>query len=106
MLYGIKLFIVGYMINQAMYFFQIRKDEGTLYTTASGHLKAGETISEGFNREKTEIGIDIDATDAVLVDVLKFKLDRENKDGTIFKDRAFANVYVDLYEGDYNEKSK
>lgn len=29
-------------------FFQVRKDRGTLYTTASGHLQAGESIAEGF----------------------------------------------------------
>ncbi|MCI8394627.1 MAG: hypothetical protein HFH86_04030 [Bacilli bacterium] len=28
-------------------YFQIRKDEQKLYTTASGHIKAGETIREG-----------------------------------------------------------
>lgn len=39
-------------------YFQIRKDEKTLYTTASGHVSAGETIKEAFGREvKEEIGI-------------------------------------------------
>lgn len=85
-------------------FFQIRKDEGTLYTTASGHLKAGETISQGFAREiKEEIGVDIDSHDAKLVDVVPFVMDKIMKDGSLFRDRAFANVYVDLYEGDYTD---
>ncbi len=85
-------------------FFQIRKDRKTLYTTASGHLKAGENISEGFNREiKEEIGIDIDASDAELVDVVKFVMDRVKEDNSIFKDRVFANVYIDLYEGNYQD---
>lgn len=85
-------------------FFQIRKDRGTLYTTASGHLKAGETIPEGFAREiKEEIGITIDSSDASFVSVVPFVMDRENKDGSVFRDRAFANVYVDLYEGDYQD---
>lgn len=85
-------------------FFQIRKEEGTLYTTASGHLRAGETIEEGFAREiKEEIGIDIDSSDAQLVGVVPFVMDKPMKDGSIFRDRVFANVYVDLYEGDYSD---
>lgn len=85
-------------------FFQIRKDTNTLYTTASGHLLAGESISEGFRREiKEEIGIDIDASDAILVKVDPFMMDKKMKDGSIFKDRALANVYVDLYEGNYQD---
>lgn len=85
-------------------FFQIRKDSGTLYTTASGHLKAGESVFDGFAREiKEEIGVFVDASDATLVGVVPFVMDRENSDGTMFRDRAFANVYVDLYEGDYQD---
>lgn len=81
-------------------YFQIRKDEGTFYTTASGHILAGESIKEGFGREiKEEIGIDIDYEKAVLVNVNKFVMDKVKKDGSIFKDRAFANVYVCLYGG-------
>lgn len=85
-------------------FFQIRKEEQTLYTTASGHLSAGESVQEGFAREiKEEIGIDIDDAAATLVSVVPFVMDREKKDGTFFRDRAFANVYVDEYEGDYQD---
>jgi len=85
-------------------FFQIRQEEQKLYTTASGHLQAGETISSGFAREiQEEIGITIDASDAELVSVVPFVMDRQNKDGSWFRDRAFANVYVDLYEGDYQD---
>lgn len=90
--------------NEGNIFFQIRKDSGTLYTTASGHLKAGERISDGFAREiYEEIGIPIDASNATLVEVVPFVMDKPMKDGTFFKDRAFANVYVDLYEGDYQD---
>ncbi len=85
-------------------FFQIRKDAGKLYTTASGHLRAGESISEGFAREiQEEIGICIDASDATLVSVVPFIMDKPMKDGSVFRDRAFANVYVDLYEGNYED---
>lgn len=78
-------------------YFQIRKDQEKLYTTASGHVLAGETIKEAFGREiKEEIGIYICYEKASLVDVVSFQLDRE--DG--FHDRAFANVYTCIYEGD------
>ncbi len=87
-------------------FFQIRKDTGTLYTTASGHLKAGESISEGFAREiYEEIGVKIDASDAEMVGVIPFIMDKEMKDGSYFRDRAFSNIYVDLYEGNYADFS-
>ena len=83
-------------------FFQRRSDRGTLYTTSSGHLSAGESVTEAFQREiKEEIGLDIDASDATKVGVVPFQMDRVKEDGSIFKDRAFANVYVDLYEGNY-----
>lgn len=76
-------------------YFQIRKDEKTFYTTASGHALAGETLKEAFGREiKEEIGIDINYDKAELIEVVNFKLDRKNKDGSMFKDRAFANVFA------------
>lgn len=85
-------------------YFQIRKDEGKLYTTASGHIQAGETLNEGFTREiEEEIGIKVDFDKTTLVNVVNFVLDRENKDGTIFRDRAFANIFVGLFEGDYDD---
>lgn len=85
-------------------FFQRRSDRHTLYTTASGHLKAKETVKEAFKREiKEEIGISIDSSDATFVAVVPFKMDRVKDDGSLFKDRAFANVYVDLYEGNYQD---
>lgn len=85
-------------------FFQIRKDRKKMYTTASGHLQAGESITEGFQREIfEEIGINIDSNDAELVNVVKFSMDMKKADGSIFKDRVFANVYIDLYEGNYQD---
>lgn len=76
-------------------YFQIRKNEKTFYTTASGHVSAGETLKEAFGREiKEEIGINIDYEKAELIEVVNFKLDRENKDGSMFRDRAFANVFA------------
>lgn len=85
-------------------YFQIRTEEGKLYTTASGHLQKGDTVESAFKREIfEEIGLDIDSSDATKVTVVKFTLDRENKDGTMFRDRAFANVYVDEFDGDINK---
>lgn len=81
-------------------YFQLRKDEGKMYTTASGHVLSGETIKEAFGREvKEEIGIDVLYDMAVLVDVFVFKMDKEKSDGSIFRDRAFSNVYVCPYDG-------
>ncbi len=76
-------------------YFQIRHDSGTFYTTASGHVKAGETLQEAFGREiKEEIGITLDYENAELVEVVPFKMDKVKKDGSLFRDRAFANVFV------------
>lgn len=84
--------------------FQIRKDTNTFYTTASGHVSAGETIKEAFKREiKEEIGLDLDTDNATLVDIVTWKMDKVKKDGTLMKDRAKANVYINLYEGDYTD---
>ena len=94
-----------WLFNKEGYvYFQKRREEGTLYTTASGHIQAGESIKEGFGREiEEEIGCKIDYENAELVDVVKFVLDRENKDGTMFRDRVFANVYVCEFDDDVNK---
>ena len=81
-------------------YFQIRSSSHKFYTTASGHVLKGETIEEAFRREiKEEIGLDIDSSDATLVDIVPWRMDKM-KNGTLIKDRAKANVYVDLFEGD------
>ena len=61
---------------------------------------AGESVKEGFGREiKEEIGIDVDYNKAILVNIYKFIMDKEKKAGTLFKDRAFSNVYTCIFEG-------
>lgn len=76
-------------------YFQIRSDEKTFYTTASGHVLANESIKEAFGREiKEEIGIDVHYEKAVLVGVVTWKMDKIKKDGTKFLDRVFAHVNV------------
>ena len=87
--------------NGGNVYFQIRKDEGKFYTTASGHVIAGEDVKEAFGREiKEEIGIDLNYNNADLVDVVKFRMDMVKSDGSVFRDRAFANVFA--YEFDNN----
>ena len=81
-------------------YFQIRSSSHKFYTTASGHVLKGETIEGAFRREiNEEIGLDIDSSDATLVDIVPWRMDKM-KNGTLIKDRAKANVYVDLFEGD------
>lgn len=87
-------------------YFQIRKDNNKFYTTASGHVLKGESIKDAFHREiKEEIGLDIDSSDATLVSIVPWKMDKIKKDGSTFKDRAKANVYIDLFEGNINSFS-
>lgn len=81
-------------------YFQIRRDENKLYTTASGHVMAGESIKEAFGREiKEEIGISVEYENAIPINIYIYKMDKQKKDGTIFRDRAFSNVYVYKYDG-------
>ena len=85
-------------------YFQIRHDSGTFYTTASGHVLAGETVKEAFGREiKEEIGIILDYEKADLVNIVPFIMDKVKKDGSVFRDRAFANVFI--YQLNSNELS-
>ena len=58
-------------------------------------------ICNSIRREiKEEIGVDLNYNNANLVDVVKFRLDKVKDDGSVFRDRAFANVFV--YEFDNN----
>ncbi len=85
-------------------YFQIRHDKKKLYTTASGHVKYGETIKEAFGREiEEEIGYKVDYQEAKLIEINKFVMDREEEDGSLFRDRAFANVYACLFVGKMDE---
>lgn len=85
-------------------YFQIRKEEKTFYTTASGHVLAGESIKEALVREvKEEIGLNIDGKKATCIELIPFKIDIEKKDKTIFKDRAIVNVHIYEFNGDEND---
>ena len=88
--------------NDGSIYFQIRSDSHKFYTTASGHVLKGETIKEAFRREiKEEIGLDIDSSDATLVSINVWKMDKLKND-VLIKDRAKANIYIDLFEGNIN----
>lgn len=81
-------------------YFQVRRENNKLYTTASGHVQAGETLQQAFAREiKEEIGIEINYEEAQFITMVPFLLDRLEKNGSTFKDRAFANVYCYEYKG-------
>lgn len=85
-------------------YFQIRKEEGKFYTTASGHVISGETVKEAFGREiKEEIGIDVDYEKAVPVNTYIFQMDKVKPDGSVFRDRAFSNVFVYKFDGEIEE---
>ena len=85
-------------------YFQIRKNEGKLYTTSSGHIISGETVREGFGREiEEELGIKVNYEKSIFVNVYKFVMDKIKDDGTVFRDRAFSNIYVCEYEGNDND---
>jgi len=82
-------------------YFQIRKDLKKLYTTASGHVAAGETPDQSFDREvMEEIGVDTSKLNKLQIDTVYFRMNRENKDGSYFRDRAFANIYICEYNED------
>lgn len=84
-------------------YFQIRKDAGKYYTTASGHVLAGETINEAFGREVfEEIGIKVNYEDAKNLDVVTWKMEKE-KNGKPFIDHAWANVNLLDFEEENHE---
>ena len=87
--------------NSGNIYFQIRANSGKLYTTASGHVLAGETIKQAFSREvMEEIGVSVEITKAEPVEINVWKMDKM-KDGKLFKDRAFANVYLNVIDQNY-----
>jgi 8-oxo-dGTP pyrophosphatase MutT (NUDIX family) len=82
--------------------FQIRKDTGTFYTTASWHVLAWEDIRQAFHREvKEELWIDVDVSDAELVSIVPWKQDKIKADWSEYHDRAKAHVYVNEYRWNF-----
>ena len=88
--------------NLGNIYFQIRKSSQKLYTTASGHVQAGETIKQAFAREvKEELGVKVNLDDASLVEINAWRMDKI-KNGKPFIDRAFAHVYLNKINTDLN----
>ena len=73
-------------------YFQERADSGKLYTTASGHVLAGETVRDAFYREiMEEIGVDTNTSNAIPLQIVFWRQDKDDKN---WHDRAFAHVYM------------
>ena len=70
----------------------LKDNPGKLYTTASGHISAGETVEQGFMRETAEeFGIQI--AHPTKLSEHKWTGDFKKTDGTEFHDRVFANIF-------------
>lgn len=84
--------------------FQIRKDSNKFYTTASGHVKANESIEEAFTREiNEEIGLTMDAKDAKMIELVTWIKDKVKDGVTVMKDRAKSSFYIIEYKGDFTD---
>ena len=63
-----------------------------LYTTASGHVKAGENLHDAFDREVSEeLGISAPKAQKLFEQI--YKTDFVKKNGTPYHDRVFCNVF-------------
>jgi len=86
-------------------YFQIRSDSQKLYTTASGHIFAGETVKEAFHREVLEeIGVPVDISHSELIEINVWRMEKI-KYGEPFIDKAFANVYMNLIDSNFQAYS-
>lgn len=89
---------------------KLNNNPGRLYTTASGHVLAGETLEEALHREaREEAGADINTHNATLIDKGEFKVDFEKTDGTPYRDRALYHFFLvkddrPLIEFDFQEE--
>lgn len=82
-------------------YFQVRADSNKLYTTASGHVLAGETVRDAFKREiREEIGVDTDVENAVPIEIVFWRQDKPEKN---WHDRAFSHVYMNKLPLNYSD---
>lgn len=82
-------------------YFQVRADSNKLYTTASGHVLAGETVRDAFRREiREEIGVDTDVENAVPIEIVFWRQDKPEKE---WHDRAFSHVYMNKLPLNYSD---
>lgn len=74
-------------------------DAGKLYTTASGHVAAGESLEAAVMREiKQEIGIEMPADKTQHLFETTWVADIKRTDGTIFADRVWAHSFCAWFE--------
>lgn len=84
--------------------FQIRRGSNKFYTTASGHVKSGESIEEAFTREiNEEIGLTMDAKNAKMIELVTWIKDKVKNGVTVMKDWAKSSFYIIEYKGNFND---
>ncbi|MDR1826128.1 MAG: NUDIX domain-containing protein [Rickettsiales bacterium] len=77
---------------------KLSDNPGKLYTTASGHIKSGESLRQAFEREVSqEIGIMVD--DPKYLGEGPWVCDVKKSDGTYMFDKAFVNSFFAEYKG-------
>ncbi|MDR0726854.1 MAG: NUDIX domain-containing protein [Rickettsiales bacterium] len=82
----------------------LKDNPGKLYTTASGHVSAGESVADAFKREiSQEIGLDISTLDPRLLYETVWIGDIKRADGVPFNDRVFCNVFYAPYNGSLSD---
>lgn len=73
----------------------LNDNPGKLYTTASGHVAAGESLKDALKREvQEELGANIDTKKAELIHKGKYKADFITKNGKEFHDRALYHIFL------------
>lgn len=76
---------------------------GKLYTTASGHVSAGEDLPTAFAREVAqEIGLENISSPGHLYETI-WVADIIKTNGKLFCDRVFVNVYFVKYDGELSD---
>ncbi len=88
----------------------LKDNPGKLYTTASGHVGAGEELKDALKREvEEELGAVLDTHNAELIHEGKYRADFTTTDGKEFHDRALFHVFLldtnkELHEFDFQEE--
>lgn len=84
--------------DEGFVYFQVRTDADKLYTSASGHVMAGEEpINTAYRETAEELGFQLDPRKLELIEIDAWKLDTEVK-----HDHAFAYIYLYKIPVNYN----
>jgi len=77
---------------------KLDNNPGKLYSTASGHITAGETVEQAFAREiHQEIGIH--PKNPIFLEEHPWVADMKKTDGSLFIDRVFSNIFWAKHDG-------